>query len=166
MPKTSVKSKIEVSGLRRDSVNDISDWERIQIELKGTRVKAIFRRPRRNQLFLFKQPNNPNEITNEVFNSVLANELGIDHVEYFPASYQGNPGVICERFIAPDEQHDQLWEMRELLFRHSTKLQKKGEKFFELFGRDKEVMEEHNIENLFLVLQAEFGEESSQIFFK
>lgn len=154
MGRVSLKTSVNENQLKRDRPRDISGWKFISHEPKGTRVKSILRRD--NTTFLFKEPNDPLEIDIEVFNSILANELDISHVQYFPALYKGKPGVVCERFLRSSPQVDELMEMKELLYRHSAKLQRfSAAEFKELMGRDEDAVAEQSIDNIFLVLEEE-----------
>lgn len=147
---------IQENGLRRDRFNNISSWKFVSREPKGTRVKSILLRGQ--SVFLFKEPNDHLEIAAEIFNSILANELGLNHVQYFPAKYNGKKGVVCASFLQYSTTIAELMEMKELLYRHSARLQKFSlAEYKQLRGRDPEAVKEHHIDNIFLVLDEECG---------
>ncbi len=65
-------------------------------------------------------------------------------------------GVACQSFIDPASKAaalEDLWEMKELICRH-TGLASAEKKF----GRDTDVLREHHIDNIFLILDTEFGD--------
>ncbi len=165
--RVSLITKIKDNDLRRDQFNDISSWKKMQPELKGTRIKSIFKKSNGDSTFLFKEPNDKLEILGEIFNSILATELNIEHVQYYPAIYYGKKGVVCERFIQPRAKVSELWEMKELLYRYSSKLQKlSSEEFKSLKGRNEAAAIEQQIDNLFLILEDEFGDSIFPSFFE
>ncbi len=165
MPRVSLRTSIMHDQLRRNRPNNISGWKYISIEPKGTRAKKILQRD--NATFLFKEPNDDFEIVTEVFNSILANELEINHVQYFPAKYQDKYGVVCRRFLKDSPQVEELVELKEILYRHSQGLQKYSlAEFDKMKGRDKEAVAEQSIDNLYMVLEEEGGEAILRDFFK
>mgnify|MGYP001579460002 CR=1 FL=1 len=152
-------------GFRRDEVTDLSSWLEIGLEASGAREKKILQHPHTKKWYLAKFPKYGSfEIVTEIFNSILAAELGIHHVQYFPIVYKNKLGVVCESFIDPiarSEGLEELWEMKELVCRYSglPNTEKK-------FGRDPEVLKEHNLDNIFLILETEFGKSVLPPFFE
>ena len=140
---------------------DISKWENIGLELKGTRNKTQVRDPNTGLVYLFKTPIHEHEILNEVFNSLLCNALKIKHVVYYNAIRDGVKGVLCKSFLNT-QKNEELWEMRELITRHSKTINATNK----LLGRDKSVLSEHNIENIFMILKEEFNDDMMHKFFQ
>lgn len=158
--RTSMRSR----ELSRKKCTDISGWNRLGIEAGGTRKKFILQPPSGGKWYLAKFPQYGQfEIVTEVFNSILAVELGINHVSYFPIIYMGLEGVACASFIEhnrTDGSNEELWEMKELVCRHSNLINLERR-----FGRDDDVLKEHQIENIYMILEAEFGESVLPDFF-
>lgn len=147
-------------GLRRDRDNDVTSWTELGPETQGSREKKILLGPRTRRRCLLKFPKyGPFEIVSEIFNCILAHELGIDHVQYVPAVFEGRRGVLCRSFLRrPGEE---LWEMRDMLC-HSFALSSLAKKF----GREAEVLQAHNISDVFLALESEFGPKVLPAFFR
>ncbi len=81
----------------------------------------------------------------------MAKELDIKHTSYYPGYLPGfGRGVFCKSFLTEDKV-EELWEMKELVIRHS-----KSKNIEHLLGRDQEVLKEHNIEQIYLILDQEF----------
>ncbi|MGE4108228.1 MAG: HipA domain-containing protein [Bacteriovoracia bacterium] len=152
-------------GLRRERPVDISHWKEVGLEAGGAREKKILQHPKSKHLFLVKFPKYGSfEIVTEVFNSILAAELGINHVQYFPISYNGKAGVACQSFIDPaaaEKGLEELWEMKELVCRYSRLVSTEKR-----FGRDAEVLKEHNLDYINLILETEFGKTVMPFFFE
>lgn len=147
--KTSIKSKEGYSRVRN---NDLSHWTKLNLEAGGARIKTILNPPNSKIKYLFKVPKYGEfERVTEIFNSILAKELSIRHTEYFPGYLpEFGSGVFCKSFLS-DQITEELWEMKELVIRHSP-----TKALDQLLGRDKEVLKEHNIDNIFLIIDEEF----------
>lgn len=145
--------------LTLNEAKDISHWQEIGTEASGAREKKILLRPNSKIQYLVKFPKyGPFEITTEIFNGILGNELNLNHVRYFPVRYRGRDAVACQSFLNDNEE---LWEMKELICRHSSIVSTES-----TFGRDVDVLREHHLENIALVLDAEFGSSILPKFFQ
>jgi len=162
MARLHLKTPIKGRGdLYRNRFNDIRAWREIGPEARGARAKAIYCPDNSDRRYLVKFPLYGDfEIQTETFNSILANELGMRHVQYFPISLNGKHGIACESFIKPSNKGEELWEMKELVLRHSSSAPR------DAMGRDKRVLSEHQIENLFLILDSEFETKVLKKFFE
>ncbi|MBX3042030.1 MAG: hypothetical protein KF789_15090 [Bdellovibrionaceae bacterium] len=133
-------------------MNVLGDWKNLNIESGGARVKSVISPPNSSQKFLFKVPKyGPFETDTEIFNSILACELGIRHTQYYRGFFEPlGFGVFCKSFLNEDAVDD-LWEMKELLCRYANKpaLEQK-------MGRDQDVLKEHTVDMIFLILETEF----------
>ena len=138
--------------LYRDKLNVLDEklWKTDHFEIRGTREKFILRHANQEAWYLFKKPKYGRiEIDTEVFNSILANELKIKHVQYFPAKFKSEEGVLCKSFL--DEHKDEpfgLTEMKVLICNYSGRPDLKEKR-----GRDIEILKEHNIKNIFNIIK-------------
>ena len=147
-----IKTQKFDDGFYRDKFNQLDNsWKIRNIEKRGAREKLIIKHSSREAWYLFKKPNyGKTEIYTEIFNSILANELGINHTQYFPVIFKEQEGVLCKSFL--DEYKEEpfgLTEMKTLLCRHSQQPDLKEKK-----GRDDETLKEHNIQNIFNIIKA------------
>ena len=98
----------------------------------------------------------------ELFNCCLGVNLGLDVAVYFPCVYGNSSkqqyGVVTRDFV---DANSQLWEMKELVCRYSNK-----PNLEEKFGRHMEVLKEHSVDNIYLILETEFGEKILHGFFR
>lgn len=142
-----VKSKF---GFDRIKVNNLSKWESLNIEASGARAKLILSPDGGKTQYLFKVPKyGAFEAQTEIFNSILANELQLLHTQYYPGYFPDlGHGVFCKRFL--DDQSE-LWEMKELICRYTRQ-----PNLADKMGRDDEVLKEHNVDYIVLVLDHEF----------
>lgn len=156
MSKVILKSRdLGSLGFYRSVPTNLDNWTALNIEPGGAREKSILRREGASAKYLFKIPKYGSfETTTEIFNSILGVELGIFHTQYFPGVRGGRSGVFCRSFI-DEAKAEELWEMKELVIRHSNRPDLSGK-----MGRHKESLSEHNIENIFMILQAEFASEA------
>lgn len=162
MPRRVLATGVKDSNLYRTRTNDISVWTDLGPETSGAREKKILQPPNNRGLFLTKFPKYGDfEIVSEIFNGILAKELGIRHVSYFPIQFQNRDGVTCPSFIDRRGGLEELWEMKDLICRHSRQVN-----LDKMFGRDDEVLQEHNLENIVLILETEFGKEVLPGFFQ
>lgn len=164
MAKIDLKISINHFGLSLKKSNNLSTWSNLGIEPGGARRKIILHNPKDPKYwYLFKVPKyGAFEATTEIFNAILAQRLGINHVLYFPASYKGEKGVVCRSFIPMSAQEpSELWEMKDLVCRHSNVANLEG-----MFGRDDDVLKEHHLENIILILESEFGKTILPDFFR
>jgi hypothetical protein len=162
VPRIVLRTSRTSQGLSRIVPNDITHWEEIGFEAGGAREKKILRHPGSKKWYLIKFPKYGDfEIQTEVFNSVLAHELEINHVQYYRIKYGNKLGVCCKGFLELDSRLEELWEMRELICHHS-KIASTEKKF----GRDADVLKEHNIDNIFLILETEFESSVLRSFFQ
>ena len=147
-----LKTPTTYEGLYRNQFNVLDEdlWKADDLEIRGTREKLILRYTNQEAWYLFKKPKYGRiEIDTEVFNSILANELRINHVQYFPSKFNNKEGVLCKSFL--DEHKDEpfgLTEMKTLICNYSGKPDLK-----EKMGRDIETLEEHNIKNIFNIMK-------------
>jgi hypothetical protein len=149
--------------LRLSKTINISHWIDLGPESVGTRAKRVLRHPNTGALYLAKFPRLGRlEIAVEVFNGILAAEIDINHVRYFPIIFGDKEGVVCKSFIDRAVRGEELWEMKELVCRHSGDASLPQKKF----GRDEDVLREHNIVSIFLALESEFGESVLRPFFE
>jgi hypothetical protein len=149
--------------LKSNKPVNISNWEKINHEWRGTRDKVNLRHPYSGTLFLVKKPKyGDEEILIELFNSYLAKNLNIKTADYFLCRYNGELRIASKSFINPSDGSCELWEMRELLCYHSENPALLENKY----GRDPNVLKEHNIDYLFKIITEEFGEKVLPGFFK
>lgn len=153
MPDFQIKTQKFDDGFYRDKFNPLdSSWKIKNIEKRGAREKLILKHSDKKAWYLFKKPNYGKiEIYTEIFNSILANELDINHTQYFPSVFNNQEGILCKSFL--DEHREEpfgLVEMKTLLCRHSQKPDLKEKK-----GRDTETLREHNIQNIFNIMKLE-----------
>ena len=145
--------------LKHRKLNNISEWDRLNIEWIGSREKLIVSPPEQRLHYMVKFPNyGENEINIELFNCCLGLNLGLNIASYFPCKYRGKQGVITKSFLKPNSE---LWEMKTLICHHSNRANLE-----EKMGRHQEVLKEHDIDNIFLILQMEFGEAVLHDFFR
>ena len=159
----SVNNLLETSviyeGLYRDRFNPLDEilWRTKNFEIRGTREKLILHNANQKAWYLFKKPKYGKiEIYTEVFNSILANELGISHVQYSPVIFKHEKGVLCKSFL--DEHKEEpfgLTEMKVLICRYNEKPDLKEKQ-----GRNIEILKIHNIENIFNIIKKEDYEEN------
>lgn len=163
MARVQVRTSLRAGDLRRDRSNDVSHWVYLNPEVRGKREKFILLDPKTRRQFLFKKPAYGEfEIITEIFNSILAAELGVRHVQYFPAVYGKDRGVICPSFLNSNIPGQELWEMKDLICRHSPS----AAELLRMKGRSKLALQEHNIDNIFMILQTEFGDFTFPKFFQ
>ena len=148
----SLKTEISHEGLYRDRFNPLKGdlWESSDVEIRGTREKLILRNKKQPAWYLFKKPKYGRmEINTEVFNSILANELQINHVQYFPVRFRDEEGVLCKSFL--DEHKEESFGLTEMkiLICNATGRPDLREKR----GRDIEILQEHNIKNIFDIIK-------------
>ena len=154
-----LETTVTYEGLYRDRLNLLEEklWESKNFEIRGTREKLILHKKNQEAWYLFKKPKYGKvEIDTEVFNSILANELQINHVQYLPVSFRGQEGVLCKSFL--DEHKEEpfgLTEMKILICNYSGKPDLK-----EKMGRDIEILKEHNIKNIFNIIKQRGYEDS------
>ena len=153
-----IKTKKFEDDFHRDKFNNLDDsWKIRNIEKRGAREKLILKHLNKEAWYLFKKPNHGKmEIYTEVFNSILANELNINHTQYFPARFKEQEGILCKSFL--DEHKEEpfgLIEMKTLLCRHSQQPDLKEKK-----GKNIETLKEHNIQKIFNIMKAENYEDS------
>ena len=140
--------------LKHHKFNDVSSWKRYDGEWTGARAKFIVTPPGTEQCYMVKYPKyGLNEMVIELFNCCLGINLNINVASYFPCIYENKRGVITKDFLSIDAQ---LWEMKELVCHHSN-----NPNLEEKFGRHPEVLKEHSIDNIFLILDTEFGDKKS-----
>lgn len=153
MAKHRPKSSSKYLGFSRSKVNHLNNWVSLNIEPGGARVKSIISPPGENSKFLYKVPKYGDfERVTEIFNSLLAQELQISHVQYMPGKFGSFPeGVFCKSFLN-EAKIEELWEMKELICRHSKVADLSKRK-----GRANDVLREHNIEFIYMILEVEFG---------
>lgn len=147
---------VSTTGFSRTTINNLDSWTSLNIEPGGARIKSIITPPNSDTKFLYKVPKYGKfETVTEIFNSILALELGINHTQYFPGIFPPfDQGVFCMSFI-DETAVEELWEMKELICRYSNKptLDKQ-------MGRDTDVLKEHSIDNIFMILEHEFASTS------
>ena len=145
--------------LKHRKLNNISEWKRLNIEWIGSRSKVMVSHPDLHDHYMVKFPNyGENETKIELFNCCLGMNLGLNVALYFPCIYKGNQGVITKSFL---NQKSELWEMKTLICHHSN-----SPNLEEKMGRHQDVLKEHDIDNIFLILQTEFGEAVLHDFFR
>lgn len=143
-------------------LNDVSNWTRVDTEWMGARKKYILFPPSSNQKYMIKFPNyGNNEILTEIFNCHLAINLKLNTALYFPCIYKGEMGVITKSFIKQEAQGSELWEMKELICHYSNLPNIEFK-----MGRDRDVLSEHNVDFIIMILQNEFGEKVLPDFFR
>ena len=146
-----LKTSATYEGLYRDKFNLLDEnlWQIDRRENRGTREKQILHNANQKAWYLLKKPKyGRTEIDTEVFNSILANELQINHVQYFPVIFRNEEGVLCKSFLneykgAPLE----LTEMKSLICNNSGRPDLEEKR-----GRDIEILKEHNIKNIFNII--------------
>lgn len=154
MPRQKLSTRLQSSeGFHRLNINNLKGWRSLNIEPGGARVKTIVTPPNKETKFLYKLPKYGEfETVTEIFNSILALELGINHTQYYPGHFPPfDKGVFCKSFLN-ESAIEELWEMKELLCRYSNKpsLEKQ-------MGRDTDVLKEHSIDNIYMILDDEFA---------
>lgn len=146
-----IKTQKFADGFYRDKFNYLDNsWKIKNIEKRGAREKLILKHSDKKAWYLFKKPKyGKTEIYTEIFNSILANELDINHTQYFPVRFNEQEGILCKSFL--DEHKEEpfgLMEMKTLLCRHSQQPDLKEKK-----GRDDETLKEHNIQTIFNIIE-------------
>ena len=138
--------------LKYNKLNNISEWKRHEGEWVGTREKFIISPPNSDYpQYMVKFPKyGPNETNIELFNCFLGFNLNLRIASYFPCTYKEKYGVVTKSFL---KNKSELWEMKELIC-HYSNLPNLEEKM----GRDTDVLKEHDIDNIFLILKNEFGD--------
>lgn len=132
---------------------DVSSWVNLNQEWAGTREKYILTPTKEPTKYLIKFPEyGLNEVFIELFNCYLAMSLNINTAMYFPCSYKGKEGIITKSFLDNNSQTNELWEMKELICEYANNIEL-GKKL----GRDKDVLQEHDIDNIYMILNEEFG---------
>ena len=145
--------------LKHNKLNDISEWNRVSDEWVGAREKFMVSPLGTDHQYMVKFPKyGHNEPKIELFNCYLGKSLGLNVASYFPCIYKGKHGVITRSFLDPKSE---LWEMKELICHYS-----KNPNLEEKMGRHPEVLKEHNIDNIFLILQEDFGKKILRNFFQ
>lgn len=145
--------------LNHRKCNNISRWQRSDFEWSGTREKFIISPPSTNAQYLVKFPKyGINEIRTELFNCCLGLNLGLKLASYFPCIYKGRYGIITRSFLKP---RSWLCPMKTLicLFSDTPNLQ-------EHMGRHNTVLKEHNIDNIYTILDSLFEKSVLQKFFQ
>lgn len=141
---------------------DISSWINLNQEWAGTREKYILKPHNDGTKYLIKFPEyGENEIYTELFNCYLALNLDIRVASYFPCSYHGKRGIISRSFLDQKSGNTELWEMKDLICQYSGRSEL-GKKL----GRDKDVLQEHDIDNIYMILNEEFGQSVLSYFFE
>lgn len=141
----------------------IVGWKKLNHEWRGTRDKVVVIHPQSGVPFLVKKPKyGDSEILIELFNSYLAKSLGLSTSDCFLCIHKGELSFASKSFIYPLDGSCELWEMRELLCYYTSSDAEIENKF----GRDSNVLKEHNIDNLFQIIEEEFGSEVLPPFFK
>lgn len=149
--------------LKSRRIVDISSWEVLNHEWIGTRDKVILKHPETGKWYLVKFPKyGENEIYYELFNCYLGKSLGLKYADYFLCRYKNNLCIASKSFLDVGEKSSELWEMKELICRYASNID--GIEL--MYGRNSEVLREHNIENIVQILKAEFGESVFPGFFK
>ena len=147
-----LKTPTNYKGLYRDRFNLLDEnlWRADDLEIRGTREKLILRHTNQEAWYIFKKPKYGRmEIDTEIFNSILANEIRINHVQYFPVRFKNKEGVLCKSFLDEHEiEPFGLTEMKTLICNYSGKPDLKERR-----GRDVETLEEHNIKNIFNIMK-------------
>ncbi len=149
-----LKTLVVENDLYRDRFNLLDEkvWSSKNFEMRGAREKALFYKVDQKELYLFKKPKyGKMEIYTEVFNSVLANELKINHVQYFPAKFRNTKGILCKSFLNEyGKQPFGLTEMKILICRYSGQPDLDERK-----GGSIAILKEHNIKNIFNIIKNE-----------
>ena len=160
-----LKTSVIYEDLHRDKFNSLDEklWKYKDFEIRGTREKLILHNINQKAWYLFKKPKYGKiEIHTEIFNSILANELGINHVQYFPVTFNNEEGVLCKSFL--DEHKEEpfgLTEMKVLICSDSGKPDLKEKQ-----GRNIEILEIHNIEHIYNIIKKEcYGNNILEDFF-
>ncbi|WP_412473566.1 HipA domain-containing protein [Halobacteriovorax sp. YZS-1-1] len=148
--------------LCNNKFTDVSSWINLDQEWAGTREKYILKPNEKSSRYLIKFPEyGENEIYTELFNSYLAMSFGLNVASYFPCLYKNKKGIIVKRFLDEQKNNEELWEMKELICEYSGDIGL-GKKL----GRDKVVLKEHDIDNIVMILNEEFGSKILHSFFK
>ena len=138
--------------LSHRKMNDVSSWIRSNDEWEGVREKFILSPPNSKTQYMVKFPNyGPNETKIELFNCCLGLNLNLDIAYYFPCTYMNRKGLITRSFL---KKESELWRMKDLICRYS-----RVQNLKEMKGRDPSVLEEHNIDNIYMILEDEFGKD-------
>jgi hypothetical protein len=149
--------------LNGKKIIDISSWEKLSHEWRGTRDKVILRHPESGSFFLVKFPRyGSNEIYYELFNCYFGKSLGLKYADYFLCRYKGELCIASKSFLSVSSSvSNELWEMKELICRYATVsgLELK-------YGRHSDVLKEHNIDHILMILRSEFGESVLPDFFR
>ena len=149
-----LNTPIQDNNLYRDRFNilDKNIWFSKDFEIRGAREKTLLNNRDQKEWYLFKNPKyGIIEIYTEVFNSILANEMEIDHVQYFPAQFNNKNGVLCKSFLNEyGTEPLELTEMKILICRYNRQPDLDEKK-----GRDTEILKQHNIKNIFDILKKE-----------
>ena len=144
--------------LKCHKLNDVSSWNRDDAEWVGSREKFIVSPPNSKTRYMVKFPKyGENEIKIELFNCYLGINLNLNVASYFPCIYKSKKGIITKDFL---NNSSQLWEMKELVCHYSN-----NPNLEEKFGRNPDVLKEHNIDNIYLILDTEFGKKILHGFF-
>ncbi len=155
-----IKTQKFDKGLHRDKFNLLDEnlWRVDHREIRGTREKQILRNANQKAWYLFKKPKYGRiEIHTEVFNSILANELQINHVQYFPVIFKNEKGVLCKSFLDEHKgESRELTEMKHLICNDGGKPDLKEKR-----GRDIETLKEHNIKNIFQIIKQQGYKENT-----
>ena len=82
--------------------------------------------------------------------------MQINHVQYFPVTFRNEEGVLCKSFLDEHEKEPfGLTEMKTLICNERGKPDLKEKK-----GRDTEILEEHNIRNIFKIIKKQGYEDN------
>lgn len=140
--------------LKANKITNISTWEKLSHEWSGTRDKLIVRHPISGHLFLVKFPKyGENEILYELFNCYFGKSLGLKYADYFLCIYDNQLCIASKSFLPAGNITSELWEMKELICHYASNVPGIELKF----GRDKDVLKEHHIDQIYMILSTEFG---------
>lgn len=146
--------------LSHHKFNDVSKWKHVDDEWVGVREKFIVTPPDSNSRYMVKFPKYGfGETCVELFNCCLGLNLNLNVASYFPCiDEEGRKGIITKDFLTSEA--DELWEMKGLICHYAKK-----PNLEEMFGRNPDVLKEHSIDNIFLILEEEFGKKILLKFF-
>ena len=161
-----LKTPTEDNGLYRNRFNvlDQKIWSSKDFEIRGAREKTLLNNKKQKEWYLFKKPKyGKMEIYTEIFNSILANEMEITHVQYFPVIFNNREGVLCKSFLSEyGKEIFELTEMKTLICHYSGQSDLDEKK-----GRDVEILKQHNIQKIFNIMKKErYGDNVLRDFFK